>query len=236
MLVGGAKRVARHSSVGNFILPVCSTRWASSDPSPYPAVTIRGTPLPKIVGDHSWAQVQLERMGEKMEKGAWIERMKRHGGQREVTKEVLYECPDGIRDLVDELLTLSRFDVQVLTRHLQKRLGITEEEKMRAHRMPYNMPTGAPTPNLTAKKAEAAVAAAAKVAEKTSYDLMLKSFDATAKIKMIKEVRTVTGLGLKEAKDLVDKGPGIIKKGLSKADAEAAVKAFAEAGGVLELV
>ena len=46
----------------------------------------------------------------------------------------------------------------------------------------------------------------------------------------------MTGLGLKEAKEIVDKSPGIIKKGLTKAEAEAVVKAFADAGGVVELV
>jgi len=175
-------------------------------------------------------------MGEKMQKGAWIERMKAHGGQREISLQAFEECPDGIRDLVDELLTMSRFEVQVLTKRLQQRLGITEEMKKRAQLMPYSMPTGQPSPSDPEVKAAAAVAAAGNVAAKDSYDLLLKSYDPAAKIKMIKEVRTATGLGLKEAKDLVDKSPGVIKKGLAKAEAEAIVKAFADAGGVVVLV
>jgi len=171
-----------------------------------------------------------------MQKGAWIERMKRHGGQRELSLDAYDECPDGIRDLVDELLTMSRFEVQVLHKRLQARLGITEEMKRGARLMPYRKPTGVIEPTGTEVKAAAAVAAAGNAAAKDSYDVILKSYDPTAKIKIIKEVRTATGLGLKEAKELVDKAPGIIKKGLTKAEAEAIVKAFADAGGVLDLV
>ena len=78
----------------------------------------------------------------------------------------------------------------------------------------------------------AAPAAAAEAAEeKTEFGVMLDSFDAAAKIKVLKAVREATGLGLGEAKALVEGAPCAIKEGVSKADAEALKKAVEEAGG-----
>jgi large subunit ribosomal protein L7/L12 len=75
----------------------------------------------------------------------------------------------------------------------------------------------------------AAGAAAAPVEEQTEFTVVLE--DAGAKrVDVIKIVRELTGLGLKEAKDLVDAAPKPVKEGLSKGDAETAVKKFAEAG------
>ena len=67
--------------------------------------------------------------------------------------------------------------------------------------------------------------------EKTEFDVMLDGFDAAAKIKVLKAVREATGLGLGEAKALVEGAPCPIKEGVSKADAEAIKKAVEEAGG-----
>jgi large subunit ribosomal protein L7/L12 len=75
-----------------------------------------------------------------------------------------------------------------------------------------------------------------KAAEKTSFSLKLTDVPATAKIKIIKEVRTITGLGLKEAKDLVEKSPTMIKEGLKKEEAEGFMKLLAEAGAKVELL
>ena len=71
--------------------------------------------------------------------------------------------------------------------------------------------------------------------EKTSFDVILKEF-GDKKIQVIKEVRALTGLGLKEAKDLVDNVPKPVKEGISKEDAEAAKKQLEAAGAVVELV
>ena len=71
--------------------------------------------------------------------------------------------------------------------------------------------------------------------EKTSFDVILKQF-GDKKIQVIKEVRALTGLGLKEAKDLVDGVPKPVKQGLSKADAEAVARQLEAAGAVVELV
>ena len=79
--------------------------------------------------------------------------------------------------------------------------------------------------------AAAPAAAAEAVEEQTEFDVMLDSFDATAKIKVLKAVREVTGLGLGEAKALVEGAPTPIKEGVSKADAEAIKKAVEEVGG-----
>lgn len=70
--------------------------------------------------------------------------------------------------------------------------------------------------------------------EKSSFDVMLKEF-GDKKIQVIKEVRALTGLGLKEAKDLVDNVPKPVKEGLSKEDAEAAQKKLEAVGAVVEL-
>ena len=70
--------------------------------------------------------------------------------------------------------------------------------------------------------------------EKTSFDVILKEF-GDKKIQVIKEVRALTGLGLKEAKDLVDNAPKPVKEGLSKEDAEAAQKKLEAVGAVVEL-
>lgn len=70
--------------------------------------------------------------------------------------------------------------------------------------------------------------------EKTSFDVILKEF-GDKKIQVIKEVRALTGLGLKEAKELVDNVPKPVKEGLSKDDAEAAQKQLEAVGAVVEL-
>ncbi len=77
-------------------------------------------------------------------------------------------------------------------------------------------------------------AAAAAVEEKTSFDVVLKGAGAQ-KIQVIKVVREATGLGLKEAKDLVDGAPKAIKTGLSKADADALAAKIKESGGEVEI-
>jgi len=80
----------------------------------------------------------------------------------------------------------------------------------------------------------AAQAEAEEAEEKTSFDVILKEF-GDKKIQVIKEVRALTGLGLKEAKDLVDGVPKPVKEGVSKEDAEAAQKQLEAVGAVVEL-
>jgi large subunit ribosomal protein L7/L12 len=80
----------------------------------------------------------------------------------------------------------------------------------------------------------AAGGAAAAVEEKTEFNVVLVEAGAN-KVSVIKAVRELTGLGLKEAKDLVDGAPKPVKEGIAKADAEAAVKKLVEAGAKAEL-
>jgi large subunit ribosomal protein L7/L12 len=77
-------------------------------------------------------------------------------------------------------------------------------------------------------------AGAAAAEEKTEFNVMLTEAGAN-KVSVIKAVREITGLGLKEAKDLVDGAPKAVKEGVSKADAEAAKKKLEEAGAKVEL-
>ncbi len=80
----------------------------------------------------------------------------------------------------------------------------------------------------------APVEAAEKVEEQTEFSVMLSAVGAS-KVNVIKIVRTVTGLGLRDAKDLVDGAPKVVKEGISKADAEAIQKQLTEAGATCEL-
>ena len=86
-----------------------------------------------------------------------------------------------------------------------------------------------------AMAAPAAGAAAAAVEEKTEFDVVLTGFDAAAKIKVIKVVREITGLGLGEAKAVVEGAPKAIKEAVSKDEAEELKKKIEEAGGKVEL-
>ncbi|MCH9621564.1 MAG: 50S ribosomal protein L7/L12 [Chlamydiia bacterium] len=92
-----------------------------------------------------------------------------------------------------------------------------------------------------AQAAVAAVAAApaaggdAAAEESTEFDIILKSIDASKKIAAIKAVREITGLGLKEAKELVEGAPKTLKESASKAEADDAKKKLEEAGSVAEI-
>ena len=79
-----------------------------------------------------------------------------------------------------------------------------------------------------------AAAAAAPVEEKTEFDVVLKAA-GDKKINVIKAVREVTSLGLKEAKDLVESAPATVKEGVSKEEAESIKKKFEEAGATIEI-
>ena len=83
--------------------------------------------------------------------------------------------------------------------------------------------------------AAAAPAAAAAAEEKTEFDVVLAGFDAAAKIKVIKAVREITGLGLAEAKGVVEGAPKTLKEAVSKDEAEEMKKKLEEAGAKVEL-
>ena len=83
--------------------------------------------------------------------------------------------------------------------------------------------------------AAAGAAPAAAAEEKTEFNVILKAFEDSKKIAVIKEVRTVTGLGLKEAKDLVEGAPKPLKENVSKEEAAKIKDAITAAGGTIEI-
>ncbi|XP_068665270.1 uncharacterized protein [Aristolochia californica] len=124
--------------------------------------------------------------------------------------------------IVDEISNLTLLEVSDLTELVRQKLGIDEMPAMGV--MMPGMGFQGPT-----SKAHGTAKVEEKV-EKTSFDLKLESFEAAAKIKIIKEVRTFTDLGLKEAKDLVEKAPIVLKKGVLKEDAEKIIAKMKEVG------
>lgn len=95
---------------------------------------------------------------------------------------------------------------------------------------------GGGAPAAAGEAAPAEAAAEEAPAEKTHYDVELSAFDAAAKIKLIKEVRGALGLGLKEAKETVEKSPSFICREMPKAEAEALKEKLEKVGGTIKLV
>ncbi|MFA5250009.1 MAG: 50S ribosomal protein L7/L12 [Parachlamydiales bacterium] len=114
--------------------------------------------------------------------------------------------------LVEELSTLSVLDMAKLKKALEDKWGVQAAAPM-------------------AFAPAAGAAAAAPVAEATEFEVILDEVPADKKIGVIKVVREVTGLGLKEAKELVEGAPKSVKKPVSKAEAETIVKQIKDAGG-----
>ena len=112
---------------------------------------------------------------------------------------------------------------------IKKKLGLPD-----APAMPVGMPMGMPMMGgAPGGDAGAGDAAAAQVEEKTAFDVKLEKFDAATKIKLIKEVRAIKpDLGLKDAKELVEKAPATLATGLKKEEAEEIVKKLEAVGGV----
>ncbi len=127
---------------------------------------------------------------------------------------------DQVMDIIKEMTILELRD---LNTRIQDDFGIT---------------AAAPVAMAAAPAAGAAAAgdgaAPAAAEEKTEYNVVLKDVGAN-KINVIKAVREVTTLGLKEAKDLVEAAPASVKEGIGKADAEAVLKKLQEAGATAEL-
>jgi len=112
-----------------------------------------------------------------------------------------------------------------------KQIGPCLRDKLRAPRIEMlSAEAAAAIPQ--AGPASAAAKAEEKKAEKTAFDVKLEKFDSAAKIKVIKEVRTFTNLGLKEAKELVEKTPIVLKQGVTKEEANEIIEKIKAAGGV----
>jgi large subunit ribosomal protein L7/L12 len=122
-----------------------------------------------------------------------------------------------LQQLEDAIVGLSLLDAAQLVKRLEEKLGVSA-----AAAAPVMMAGGG------------AAAGAAPVEEKTEFTVVLKDVGSN-KINVIKAVREVTSLGLKEAKDLVDGAPKPIKEGVSKDEAETIKKKFTEAGATVEV-
>ena len=122
-----------------------------------------------------------------------------------------------LQQLEDSIVGLSLLDAAQLVKKLEERLGVSA-----AAAAPVMMAGGG------------AAAGAAPAEEKTEFTVVLTGAGAN-KINVIKAVREVTSLGLKEAKDLVDGAPKPVKEGISKADADAIAKKLTDAGAKVEI-
>lgn len=125
-------------------------------------------------------------------------------------------APPHVHDLAHEIVHLNLLELKELTNKIADHFGF--DEQMMAASYGGGGQAAAAAPAEEVKE------------EKTIFDLKLVSFDAKAKIKVIKEVRAIAGLGLKEAKELVESAPKIIQKDL-KADKAEELKAALEAAG-----
>ncbi len=124
-----------------------------------------------------------------------------------------------LQQLEDQIVGLSLLDAAQLVKKLEERLGVS---------------AAAAAPVMMAGGGAAAAAGAAPAEEKTEFAVVLKDVGAN-KINVIKAVREVTSLGLKEAKDLVDGAPKTVKEGVSKEEAATIQKKFTDAGATVEV-
>ncbi len=122
-----------------------------------------------------------------------------------------------VDQIVEAIESLSVLELSELVKQLEEKFGVSAA-------MPVAVAAGA-----------GAAAAAEPVEEKTEFDVILKEVPANAKIKILKEVRSITGLGLKEAKALVDSVPKPIKEGVSKEEAEKIKSTLEALGAVVEI-
>ncbi|MCL2762404.1 MAG: 50S ribosomal protein L7/L12 [Treponema sp.] len=121
-------------------------------------------------------------------------------------------------DILEAIASMTVLEVSELVKMMEEKFGVS-----------------AAAPVAVAAGPAAGAAAAAAVEEKTEFNVILKSFDEAKKIAVIKEVRTVTNLGLKEAKDLVEGVPKPLKENVSKEEAAKIKEIITAAGGVVEI-
>ncbi|MDA8382792.1 MAG: 50S ribosomal protein L7/L12 [Betaproteobacteria bacterium] len=121
-------------------------------------------------------------------------------------------------EILDAIAEMSVLDLSDLIKQMEEKFGVSAAAAAVA----------------VAAPAAGGAAAAPAAEEKTEFDVVLTAVGDN-KVNVIKAVRAITGLGLKEAKDLVDGAPKAVKEGVSKADAEAIQKQITEAGGTCEI-
>ena len=121
-------------------------------------------------------------------------------------------------EILDAISKMSVIDVVELIADMEKKFGVS-----------------AAAPVAMAAVGGGGAAAAAPVEEKTEFTVTLKEYPADKKVTVIKVVRELTGLGLKEAKDLVEAVPSVVKDAVNKADSETMKKKLEEAGAKVEI-
>ena len=121
-------------------------------------------------------------------------------------------------DVLEAIANMTVLEVSELVSAMEEKFGVT-----------------AAAPVAAAAAAPAGGAAAEEVEEQTEFTVILKSFDDTKKIPVIKEVRAITGLGLKEAKELVEAGGKAVKEGISKDESAKLKEQLEAAGAVVEV-
>jgi large subunit ribosomal protein L7/L12 len=121
-------------------------------------------------------------------------------------------------DILEAIASMTVLEVSELVKAMEEKFGVS---------------AAAPVAVAAAGAAPGAAAEAAE--EKTEFNVMLKAFDDSKKIAVIKEVRAVTGLGLKEAKDLVEGAPKPLKENVSKDEAAKIKDQITAAGGTVEI-
>ncbi|KAL2244515.1 uncharacterized protein LOC105175889 [Sesamum indicum] len=130
---------------------------------------------------------------------------------------------DRVWRLVDEISGLTLVEAGELSSIIMRKLGMKEKLVVGVMKPGTVGVAGAAMKTAAAAKEE-------KKPEKTAFELKMESFDAASKLKVIKEIRSFTDLGLKEAKDLVEKMPAILKKGVSKEEAEKIIEKMKAVG------
>ena len=118
-------------------------------------------------------------------------------------------------EILESLKTLSLLEASELVKQIEEAFGVS----------------AAASAGVVMAAPGAAAGGGEAVEEKTEFDVILESFDAASKIKVLKAVRNATGLGLGDAKALVEAAPKTVKEGVSKDEAEALKKEIEEAGG-----
>jgi len=146
------------------------------------------------------------------------------------------EPSEKVKRIAEEVMQLNLYESMEFVDYLKDKFGIENDAQLYGMGGGMMMPAGG---MVAAAPAAAAPAEEAKEeekpAEKTEFGVELKGFDAKGKIKVIKEIRAITGLGLKEAKELVEKAPVIIKEHLTKDEADGLAEKIKAAGGEVEL-
>jgi large subunit ribosomal protein L7/L12 len=123
-------------------------------------------------------------------------------------------------EILDAISKMTVLEVVELISDMEKKFGVS---------------AAAPVAFAAAPGAGAGAAAAAPVEEQTEFAVTLKEYPADKKVTVIKVIRELTGLGLKEAKDLVEGVPSLVKEGVAKADVETMKKKLEEAGAKVEV-